>query len=621
MCGIVFELIRRPAAIDGAGGGGHTDRAETSWWMRRRGPDASGRRVFCRRLSRGEEERGGEMWEMRFAASVLQLRGEERVTGESLPLTLHTPALSSSSADDDDDGGGDDSALPHVLLFNGEVYEGLEDAAVEGNDAAALLRALAHASNVPALVTRLRGPWTFVYYDPRADCLWYGRDAIGRRSLLMFQQPPHTVSVDDVDDGLFCGFALASVACEADGWEEVPPGLHCFVFATGEHEHHDWKDAGSSESAALLRRIRRQERADVPLDTGVGPEQRQRAAEGCVAPELPVYAHRSPRDFTPLGVYVSAALAALDAAVGARVRALRRAGRTGDAPFAVGFSGGVDSCILVALLDRHLEAEYAIDLPTVSFAGEDAPDRVNARLGLAELRRALPNRHLRLICIDATQEDADAVQPRVRELLAPANTYMDMNIGTALWFAARAEGHIDADADGDTDASSEDARSTQLSRVYRSPAKVVFLGTGIDEQCAGYGRHFSRFRDDGWRALQEELSLDVERLWRRNLGRDDRLVADHGREARHPFLDEAFMDELISLPLHVIADLRMPRGVGDKRIIREMAVLLGLPDAARRVKRAIQFGTRLAKLSNRRDFGSNRRANLSHAGSCTIDPL
>ena len=38
------------------------------------------------------------------------------------------------------------------------------------------------------------------------------------------------------------------------------------------------------------------------------------------------------------------------------------------------------------------------------------------------------------------------------------------------------------------------------------------------------------FRHGGPGALAAELSLDVRRMWLRNCGRDDRLVADRGRE-------------------------------------------------------------------------------------------
>eukprot|EP00798_Chlamydomonas_sp_ICE-L_P007898 gene7898-1109_t len=67
-----------------------------------------------------------------------------------------------------------------------------------------------------------------------------------------------------------------------------------------------------------------------------------------------------------------------------------------------------------------------------------------------------------------------------------------------------------------------------------------------------------RFRAEGWPGLQRELALDVKRMWLRNCGRDDRLVADWGREARHPFLDESFMTTVLTLPLWLVADLNQP---------------------------------------------------------------
>jgi hypothetical protein len=63
---------------------------------------------------------------------------------------------------------------------------------------------------------------------------------------------------------------------------------------------------------------------------------------------------------------------------------------------------------------------------------------------------------------------------------------------------------------------------------------------------------------------------------------------------------------LRALPLPLVADLRRGFGVGDKRLLRVAAAALGLRGCTRLVKRAIHFGSRIAKQSNAAAFGSNR---------------
>ena len=56
------------------------------------------------------------------------------------------------------------------------------------------------------------------------------------------------------------------------------------------------------------------------------------------------------------------------------------------------------------------------------------------------------------------------------------------------------------------------------------------------------------------------------------------------------------------------ADLSLPRGVGEKRLLRDVAVMLDCHSAAAQPKRAIQFGSRMAKLagsSNNRERGTD----------------
>ena len=58
----------------------------------------------------------------------------------------------------------------------------------------------------------------------------------------------------------------------------------------------------------------------------------------------------------------------------------------------------------------------------------------------------------------------------------------------------------------------------------------------------------------GWQGLQDEMAADMRRLWLRNLGRDDRILSDHGREARHPFLHVPLQALVLGLPLPHLAD-------------------------------------------------------------------
>lgn len=60
---------------------------------------------------------------------------------------------------------------------------------------------------------------------------------------------------------------------------------------------------------------------------------------------------------------------------------------------------------------------------------------------------------------------------------------------------------------------------------------------GADEVWAGYSRYKAALLKGGVEGLHTEMSLDLDRLWHRNMGRDDRVISHNGKEARYPFLD------------------------------------------------------------------------------------
>lgn len=61
----------------------------------------------------------------------------------------------------------------------------------------------------------------------------------------------------------------------------------------------------------------------------------------------------------------------------------------------------------------------------------------------------------------------------------------------------------------------------------------MLTGIGADEQLAGYSRHRVCFKKYGLEGLNKELEVDLDRISSRNLGRDDRIIGDHGKEARY----------------------------------------------------------------------------------------
>ena len=139
---------------------------------------------------------------------------------------------------------------------------------------------------------------------------------------------------------------------------------------------------------------------------------------------------------------------------------------------------------------------------------------------------------------------------------------------------------------------------------YHCQSKVLILGMGADETLGGYVRYQRVFTHSGMSVVKQEMQRDFCRLWERNLGRDDRCTSDSGREGRFPFLDEEVLRVLRGIPdFSDVCCVTLGPGVGDKRILRTCARMIGLQEVSRLQKRAIQFGTRIA---DRKQHGSSR---------------
>lgn len=89
------------------------------------------------------------------------------------------------------------------------------------------------------------------------------------------------------------------------------------------------------------------------------------------------------------------------------------------------------------------------------------------------------------------------------------------------------------------------------------------------------------------------------------------MLSSFARDARYPYLSLSFIAYLSSLPIWEKCDLTLPEGEGEKRLLRLAAEIAGLTITASRVKRAMQFGSRSAKVGG---AGKGPRAGSRQVG-------
>ncbi|KAI1797708.1 asparagine synthase-domain-containing protein [Ganoderma leucocontextum] len=570
MCGILFSL----QAIE-SDASNHSQSSQLDCLLPRlqaattfRGPDAQDT-IHCE----------VEQLSLTFSASELRLRGTAFINQP------HT-----------DEAG-------NILCWNGEVFEGL-DVGADENDGARLFSSLTKShtqEDVSRIFGSIEGPYAFLFYDRASHRVYFGRDPLGRRSLLIHYP-----------DEFNPYFLLASVSAGSDAGyalEEISTGhIYCLDI----------------RRLAFLNNILEVRSCVTPVSRTIYTVDLPFAQPSAV--------HRTIQDDPPqvqtlddipphLSTAVDDLIAQLDRSVMLRICSIpRRDTAPGQARVAVFFSGGIDSTMIAFLADRHIAPEEPIDLLNVAFENPrkiavkvegnvyglpkrekkqklrdpldystvkvmyDVPDRLTGVQEVEELRRLCPRRTWNFLEINVPYEESRNARAAVEALMFPSRTVMDLSLAIALYFAARGVGQIRL-------------RPGAEPQAYTSPARVLLNGLGSDELLGGYGRHRTAFKAGGWQAVIDELQLEIDRIPTRNLGRDDRVISSWGKETRHPFLSLSVVNFLAQLPVHLKMDPRLEQGIGEKLLLRLAARKVGLVEASGRKKRAMQFGSHSARMA------------------------
>ena len=549
MCGIYFSLsCTVPYAPD----------HETTSALRSRGPD--GFETVTTHVTTKHPYRKRNLI---FCSSVLALRGNH---------TQEQPLV--------------DATTGSILCWNGEAWK-KDGRRLSGNDSTVVFNSLVAAavtepppSCIVEVLTSITGPFAFVFYDGVSSILYYGRDRLGRRSLILQQENPDHLTV--------CSVATSSSAPPKEVGVDT---VHYLSLHDGDTQI---QQVPWSTSPFLIN-------AGIPNGavTTPGPQSRTTIA---------------------LLEQLSESLKLRILNIPDHNKCLNQVQTT---RLAVLFSGGLDCTLLACLAHKILPSSSPIDLLNVAFENpramkakakdespyETCPDRITGRNSFAELVSMCPGRRWRFVAIDIPYTELLAHRSTVIRLMKPHNTEMDLSITMALYFAARGDGRATVSLD-----------TAQHPRPYITPARVLLSGLGADELFGGYARHAAAFERNGFSGLVDELSLDFSRIGERNLGRDDRVISHWGKEVRYPYLDEDFVQFALDLPVWEKCGFRpgskTPKHYEQisnaakiedlepsKLLLRTALWTLGMETAASERKRAIQFGARTAKM----DLTSGKR--------------
>lgn len=581
MCGIFFSL-RSTNFVDGTICDGQLKN------LQRRGPDVNCKKVVSL----------GDQLTLEFQSWVLHMRGSQ---------VVHQPIASGSN----------------ILIWNGEIF-GFPAVGLDESDTTTLSKCLNECKSEHQLIetiSRIQGPYTIIYYSSELNKLYFCRDYFGRRSLL--------INVSDQSISLASVGYRTTQNSTKSVWNELPClgifylDMNMSIFNKSMNyfpweclTHHGIEKALDFDDTLPF--------AMNSNSQMISPFGKIQCLEGQnESPnELPSHilksmlsmsnlAYSTPHsellkllvsycDSVDLWPHCTKLLEKLELAVSERVVSADNYCNTkGQATIGVLFSGGIDCTVIALLAHRFTSIHQPIDLINVAFEQQkqgtanktfDVPDRITGVNSLLELKKLCPDRQWNFVKVDTNIVDLQCKRTtHITNLTYPKTTVLDDSIACALWFASKGEGTID---DG---------------KLYKSSAKVLLCGMGADEQLGGYSRHRGVFEkmDNSWEHLTNELNVDIERIGSRNLGRDDRIISDHGKEGRFPYLDNNVVEYLQSLPTFYKSDLRLPRGVGEKIILRGAAYLLGLRDVAVYPKRAIQFGSRIAKAEGKKEKGGD----------------
>jgi len=184
-------------------------------------------------------------------------------------------------------------------------------------------------------------------------------------------------------------------------------------------------------------------------------------------------------------------------------------------PIAALLSGGLDSSLIAALVQRELKLANKLSIETFSIGFQGSEDLRHAKM----VADHIGSNHTEIIM--TPDEFFNAIPEVIHDIESYDITTVRASVGN--WLVAK-----------------------EISK--RSTCKVVFNGDGADELFGGYLYFFKAPSDKDFEDESDRLLKDIHLF---DVLRSDRCISSHGLEPRTPFLDKTFVDIVKSIPVEM----------------------------------------------------------------------
>ena len=416
-----------------------------------------------------------------------------------------------------------------LLLWNGDIFGGVD--VNEECDTSLVSENLSNPStDIPEFISRIQGPYAFIYYQSVINKLWFGRDYFGRHSLLIHKAEDLLILTSVIGGNLINNYNFIEVPADGvyqldlETFGDLSINLYPFLREKS-------RDSNQSDKSKIYNNIYPDignSLHNTYLNDSISDTLYANVNFDDVEQENILLQLLSNKEYYDI---VQQLTNVLKESVRKRVisqpgfcknciikicnqdRKTYDKNHCGHPKISVLFSGGIDCAVIAALAHLTIPPGEELDLINVAFGQEspkevkckdvlnqnktfNVPDRQTGIIAFDELRKAFPERQFNFVMVNV--EKCELVSKRteeIKQLLYPLDTVLDDSIGCAIWFAARGKGVI------------RNENPTEHQEHYQTPSRVVLLGMGADEQLGGYSRHREKYRREKYEGLLNEIRL------------------------------------------------------------------------------------------------------------------